>query len=559
MSYLSVAKTYARRVVDGRIAACEWARAACRRFLDDLARWSGRRGDYWMDEAAVNDVCGFVELLPHIKGPLANQPLKLEPWEVFILANVFGWKRSDGIRRFRRSYVEVPRGNGKSSLSAAIGLYMLVADRESGAECYSVATTRDQARIVWETAREMARRSAEMCEHFGVTVGARSIYVVRTASKFEPLSSDSDSLEGLNTHFACIDELHAHKSRHVYDVMETSIGKRAQPLLWVITTAGFNRAGICYELHSFCKRILRGAAEDESQFATIYGIDDGDDWTTEEALRKANPNWGVSVQPEAVLSLQKKATEVASAANNFRTKHLNEWVNADVAWMDMRAWERCADPSLAIEDFEGQECFIGLDLASKTDIAAAAVLFPIAADGGRREYAVFGRYWLPSETVERGENAHYQGWEQAGRLRVTPGSIIDFDEIRRELLEIASRFRVVSILYDPFQATQLSTQLAAEGLPMIEMRPTVLNFSEPMKQLEALVLSGQIRHDGDPVMAWMMANVTCHRDAKDNIYPRKERPENKIDGVVASIMALAGAMGEEKRLGMMGRPEVYVV
>ena len=552
VNYVAKARAYAKAVLDGKRPACQWVKLSCERFLGDLAG-----GEFRMDAEAVDKVCSFAELLPHIKGSRAGKPMELAPWEIFILANVFGFKRADGTRRYRRSYVEVPRGNGKSTLSAAIALYMLLADRESGAECYSVATTRDQARIVWETAREMARRSQAMASAFSLTIGARSLYVVNTASKFEPLSSDSDSLEGLNTHFACIDELHAHKNRTVYDVMETSIGKRAQPLLWVITTAGSNRAGICYELHSFCQRLLRGAAEDDAQFAVIYTIDDGDDWTSEEALKKANPNWGESVQPDIVLGLQAKAMTVASAANNFRTKHLDEWVNADTAWMDMRAWERCADHSAVLEDFEGQECWIGLDLASKTDIAAMAILIPQSSGDGRREYWLFGRYWLPRETVDRGENAHYQGWEMSGRLNVTPGAVIDFDEIREAVLNIASRFRVRAVLFDPFQATQLSTQLAAEGLPMIEVRPTVLNFSEPMKQLEALVLDGRLKHDGCPVMAWMVSNVVCHRDAKDNIYPRKQAPENKIDGVVASIMALAGAMGAEREQQALA--EVYVL
>jgi phage terminase large subunit-like protein len=311
-------------------------------------------------------------------------------------------------------------------------------------------------------------------------------------------------------------------------------------LLWVITTAGSNRAGICYEVRTFVTKLLDGVFEDDTQFGIIYGLDDGDDWTSESALIKANPNWGISVRPEVLVPLQAKAMQLPSAVNNFKTKHLNEWVNADTAWMDMRAWDACGDSSLDIDAFTGQPCWIGLDLASKTDIAALVLVFPHpeVADA----YVVFGKYYLPEDTVAAAGNSQYDGWMRTGRLTVTPGNVIDFGWIEADLLEMASRFEVQAVAFDPFQATQLSTRMLAEGLPMIEVRPTVLNFSEPMKTLEALVLQKKLTHDGDPVLTWMASNVVAHLDVKDNIYPRKERPENKIDGIVALIMALSRAI-----------------
>ena len=305
----------------------------------------------------------------------------------------------------------------------------------------------------------------------------------------------------------------------------------------MITTAGSNRSGICYEVRTFVTKLLDGIFGDESQFGIIYGLDDGDDWASEEALVKANPNWGISVRPEVVLPLQQKAMQLPSATNNFKTKHLNEWVNADVAWMDMRSWEKCATADLSIEDFVGQTCYIGLDLASKTDIAALITLFPMG--GGK--YAVFAKYYLPEETIYDGRNSQYPGWQQIGRILATPGSVIDYEYIENDLIEICTRFDVKEIPYDPWQATQLATRMVDRGLPMVEMRASVANFSEPMKNLEALALQGKLVHDGDPVLTWMVSNVVAHLDAKDNIYPRKERPENKIDGVVALIMALGRA------------------
>ena len=558
-NYAAIAKRYAEQVVAGEILACRWVQRACQRQLDDLAKFKGKASPYSFNPKLADkdgrsfypadNLCAFIERLPHVKGPLAGEPIQLEPWQAFILTTVFGWVKSNGSRRFRRSYIEVPRGNAKSTLSSAVALYMLAADREGGAEVYSLATTRDQARIVFGDAQTMARRSPGFRRRFSVEVGAHNMHVLASGSKFEALSAEGSTLDGLNIHFGCVDELHAHKTRTVYDVVETGTGKRDNSLLWVITTAGSNRAGICYEVRTFVTKLLDGVFEDDSQFGIIYGLDDGDDWTAESALIKANPNWDISVKPEVLLPLQAKAMQLPSAVNNFKTKHLNEWVNADTAWMDMRAWDACADSTLDIEAFIGQPCWIGLDLASKTDIAALVLVFPHPeiADA----YAVFGKYYLPEDTVSSAGNRQYEGWMRTGRLTVTPGNVIDFGWIEADLLEMASRFEVQAVAFDPFQATQLSTRMLSEGLPMIEVRPTVLNFSEPMKTLEALVLQKKLAHDSDPVLTWMASNVVAHLDVKDNIYPRKERAENKIDGIVALIMALSRAIkpGENVVLG----------
>ena len=549
-SYIAIAKQYAQSVVSGAIPACRWVQLACQRQLNDLARFKGKDSPYRFNPKLsdrngrgfhpADNLCAFIERLPHVKGPLAGEPISLEPWQVFILTTVFGWVTPDGKRRFRRSYIEVPRGNAKSTLSSAVALYMLAADHEGGAEVYSLATTRDQARIVFGDAQTMARRSPGFRTRFSVNVGAHNMHVLASGSKFEALSAEGSTLDGLNIHFGCVDELHAHKTRTVYDVVETGTGKRDNSLLWVITTAGSNRAGICYEVRTFVSKLLDGVFEDDTQFGIIYGLDDGDDWTSENALIKANPNWGISVRPEILGPLQAKAMQLPSAVNNFKTKHLNEWVNADTAWMDMRAWDACADTSLDIDNFIGQPCWIGLDLASKTDIAALILIFahPEIADA----YLTFGKYYLPEDTVHGAGNSQYSGWMRIDRLTVTPGNVIDFSWIEADLLDMASRFAIQAVAFDPFQAMQLSTRMQAEGLPMIEVRPTVLNFSEPMKILEALVLQKKLVHDGDPVLTWMASNVVAHLDVKDNIYPRKERPENKIDGIVALIMALSRAI-----------------
>ncbi len=529
--------------MDGKIGACLYVRQACQRQLDDLER---EDFGYHFDEDRANHVCRFIEKLPHIKGDLARQraSIHLEPWQCFQLTTVFGWVDERGRRRFKTCYNELPRKNAKSTVTSGIGLYLLLADDEEGAEVYSAATTRDQARIVWADAKRMVDRCPGMRARFGVSASAHSVFVEHTASAFKPLSRDQGgNLDGLNVHGGLLDEVHAHKTRDVFDVIETATGARTQPLLWMITTAGFNRAGICYEQRAYAIKILSRAVVDEEYFAVIYTVDaeDLDDMdrllTDPDIWAKANPNWGISVNPQDIARKARKAREMTAAQNNFLTKHLNVWVNADTAWMDMRAWESCGDRSLNLDDFEGCDCWIAVDLASKVDIACVTLLFLI--DG---EYYGFKRHYLPEDAAEDGRNSQYSGWARDGYLTLTPGNVTDYSVIEDDLREFASRFNVLEVGYDPWQAQYLANRLMEDGLPMIEIRQTVQNMSEPMKELEALVLSGRYHHNADPVMTWMVSNVVAHLDAKDNIYPRKEFPENKIDGVVAEIMALALAV-----------------
>ena len=569
--YLGIARSYAEQVVAGEIPACLYVKHACERFLGDLAVEVSPNCPYRMDERKAAAACAFVELFPHVKGPKSGQAIHLEPWEVFILVNVFGWVlRATGKRRFRRSYTEVPRGNAKSTLSATIALYCGFADGEPGAEVYSAATTKDQARIVFEIAQQMVRKSPGFRKRFGVNVAAHAIAQPDSCSIFKALAADSDKLDGLNIHCAIVDELHAHPDRGVYDVIETGTGKRSQSLLFCITTAGSDRAGICYEIRGYIIKILSGVVKDDSTFGIIYTIDEGDkqrfppipgdDWRSPAVWVKANPNWGVSVMPESVEQLALKAITTPGAQNNFLTKHLNVWVNADVAWMDMAKWKACTDSKLALEDFTGARCWGAVDLASKVDIAVALRLFwrdlpefaangeqTVTADGKlkfSRHYYCFPVFYLPEAAIEASKNSQYSGWVREGYIRTTPGTVIDFDEIERELKGWPTLHDLAGVAYDPFQATQMSTHMVGEGFPMVEVRSTVQNFSDPMKEFDAVVRAGRFHHSGSPVMEWMVSNVVCHYDRKDNVYPNKEKPEKKIDGPVAVIMALGMVMRE---------------
>ena len=544
--YCAIARDYGERVLNGELPACEFVKLAVRRQNRDLERYSGVKSAYYFDEKEASLVCRFIELLPHTKGQLAGQKIRLEPWQVWILTTIFGWRRrADGGRRFRRVYIEVPRGNGKSCLSSGVALYCLLADHEPGGEVYSFATTRDQAGIVFGDAKRMAQQTPSLCKHFGLEILAHSLYVESTNSTFQAKSAEGSTLDGLNTHLAIIDELHAHKTRAVYDVVETSLGKRVNSLMWVITTAGFDTSGICYEVRTMVRNVLNRSVVDESQFGIIYGLDEGDDWKSLAALEKANPNWGVSVMPEVVTSLQKKAIAIPSAAGNFMTKHLDVWCSAASGWMNMPAWNKCAREELRREDFEGEPCYIGLDLGSKSDMTAKVLMFPREDRDGRTYFVTFADFYLPSRAIETSPNSQYRGWVEQGLIRVTDGAMTDFNVVEEDIREDLSRYSVQSIAYAPWQATQLISSLEDSGAPLVECRMTVQQISEPMKTLEALVLDGRIQHDGNPCLTWMMGNVVAKVDAKDNIFPRKERYEQKIDGPVAMIIALSAAGAEQ--------------
>lgn len=547
--YVAIAKEYMRGVLDGSVPACSFVKQAVQRQLNDLRRWGPEGGDYYFDEKEASRPCWFIENLTHTKGELAGRAIHLEPWQCFLLTTLFGWKAKAGNRRFRSAYVEVGRGNGKSTLLSGIGLFCLCADHEPGAEVYSFATTREQAKIVFGDAQTMARGNRALQEAYGLEVTAHALYVPATNSTFQAKSAEGSTLDGLNTHLAIIDELHAHKKRDVFDVVETSLGKRRNSLMVSITTAGVDRTGICYEQRTLVTKILSGSLQDESYFGIIYTLDPDDDWKSDEALAKANPNWGVSVRPEVIRALQAKAIATPSAENNFKTKHLDVWCNADVGWMDMKAWDACADESLDESDFDGEPCWLGLDLASTSDMTAKVKIFQRKIDGSSHYY-LFGDYWLPRTAIERGVNSQYQGWEYLGYLHVCEGPVTDFAEIRDSILEDCGRYSVQSVAYDPFQAVQLSKELSDDGVPMVLCKQTVANLSDPMKQFQALVLDHRLHFNGDPVLTWMVSNVVCHVDVKENIYPRKDAPENKIDGVVAGIMALSRALLNDEHRAM---------
>ncbi len=538
------AEKYARDVVAGKILAGKWVILACQRHIDDKKASRAKAYPYKFDKAKAERVAKFVQLLPHTKGKWAKdqERLILEPWQIFAMCVPFGWvKKKTGHRRYHKIDLYIPRKNGKSALAAAIANYMFTADGEYGAEVYSGATTEKQAWEVFRPAKLMVERTPAMVARYGVEVNASNMHIITDGSRFEPIIGKPG--DGSSPSCAVVDEYHEHKDSSLYDTMETGMGAREQPILLMITTAGSNIGGPCYTRMRDCQKMLEGAIDMLDTWAVIYMLDEGDDWTTDTALRKANPNYDVSVSGEFLRTRQSDAVQSARKQNTFRTKHLNEWVGAKDAWMNITKWNQ-APARKPLSELEGRPCYIALDLATKIDMVATVLLFPPVPDDPL--YHVHVRYYLPDARVldDQGEvnTERYQEFDALGLLTLTMGEVVDFEVIEDDLREFASRFDVQEVPYDPWQAAQLAQNMDNEGLKMVEMRKTVKNLSEPMKQTEALVLQKLIAHGDCPVLNWMVSNVVAREDAKENIYPNKERSENKIDGVVALIMAMARAI-----------------
>lgn len=547
MSGVERAEQYARDIIAKKVPANKWIKLACKRHLDDLKRAKkDKTFPYAFDAAKVERVVRFLELLPHTKGRWAAQRenIKLQPWQCFAYCLPFGWIRKDtGKRRFQDVFVFIPRKNGKSILGAGIGLYMMLADGEFGAEVYSGATTEKQAWEVFRPAKLMVERTPKLQTAFGVKANASNIHRVLDGSKFEPIIGNPG--DGQSPSCAIVDEYHEHQTSDLYDTMKTGMGAREQALMLTITTAGALIGAPCYELYRDAQKMLDGAIERPDLWAMLYGIDEGDDWTSDAVLRKANPNYGVSVDGDFLLARQREAMQSSTKQAVFRTKHLNEWVGAKEAWMNMHKWRQCPDRK-PLAELEGRPCFIALDLASKVDIAAMELVFPPVE--GDPLCHVHGNYYVPEARVTDMEDTNaalYKAFEADGILTLTDGDVIDFEKVKDDLREAAGRFDLKEVAFDPWQAQQLANEMLAEGMPMVEVRQVVATMSEPMKEVEKLVYDKKLAHGGCKMLTWMASNVVAKIDAKDNIYPRKERNENKIDGIVALIMAMGRCMAVE--------------
>ena len=536
---------YAKRTADDPASASTHARAACERFIRDHAE--ARKADtrWAFDDASAIRAMVFATQMPNIKGPEANKPIRLMDWQKFAYSNVFGFlERGTTTRRFRQAGIFVPKGNGKTTISAPLAMYMTFGEGEGGAEGYAAAVTRDQARILFDTAQNMVRRSPDMQRAWGVGVLTNSIFQERTASRFIPISSDAKALDGLNVAVAVCDEIGSHRTSEVYDALITAMGKRRQPFLLSISTATSNSAGIGKQVWDYVLRVVQGGQDDERLFGIIYSIDDADDPWDEATWIKANPGWGHSVQPDAIRAIMRQARNNPAQEMSARTRHLNVWVGADEALFSTRAWNACGDPSLQIAAFEGRDCYLGVDLASRADLAAVVAVFPQTVTVEGRDalmFSVFSRCYLNEAAVMEARNPSYPGWAANNELIITQGNETDFHTIEADILDMCQRFRVMSLAFDPVQfrahgATPDRARRAVQGIPIerVELQPR-----DP--RTRGRDPGSRIQHDMNGPLGWCIGNVVGHTDARDNVYPRKARPENKIDAAIALIMAIAQA------------------
>jgi phage terminase large subunit-like protein len=550
--YAVIATQYAADVCSGTIVACKWVRLACERHLRDLERAGTEALPYVFNPELVdgkgktyrpaNRVCGFAELMHHIKGDWAarGEKIVLGAWQVFALASIFGWVHMVTCkRRFRKADIFVPRKNAKSTKASVAGLYMLAFDGEFGAEVYSGATSRDQAHEVFGPARKMAMASPEFRSTFGVVPNVSNLAVIDTNSKFEPLIGKPG--DGASPSCAIVDEYHEHSTSELYDTMWTGMGARSQPLLLMITTAGSNIGGPCFTHQLELQKVLEGVVVDERRFGVIYTIDKGDDWTDPAVLFKANPNLGVSIDAEKLIADQAEAVRDPRKQAVFKTKHLNVWVNAASPWLNLEALQKAADPTLKRQDFRGEQCWQGLDLASKTDIASKASLFRRLVDG-EWHYYLFTKNWLPEAAVNKPENEHYRGWVVEGHLVKTPGNMINLKQIQEDVEADSELHVIAEIPMDAWGSREIAPSLQEAGYTVVDVPMTTRNLSEPMKMIAALVDDGRFHHCGNRATMWMFSNVEVFEDRNENIFPRKASAEKKIDAAVAAILAMSRAM-----------------
>lgn len=538
---------YQQGVLDGTIPVCELIHRAVERHQDDLqhARERGLRFDR---EAAIHAL-DFFGFLTHSKGEWAGQPFVLEPWQQFLLWVLFGWKRADGLRRYRVAYIEVPRKNGKTQLVAAIGLYLMVADGEPGAEVYSAATKRDQAKLSWGEAARMVKASRPLARMVREWRSTNTLTVEATNSKFVPLGADADTMDGLNIHGALIDELHAHKTSAVVDVLETATGARRQPLIIEITTAGYDRESICWQHHEYSRQVLERTIADDTWFAFIACADEGDaeHWDDPAVWAKTNPNLGVSVKADDLQRKADKAKHLPAAQNAFMRLHLDMWTQQADRWIDVELWDENNLEPVEEAELAGSECYGGLDLSSVSDLTAWVIVFP--RDDDHEQVDILARFWCPKSRITAEDNRYreqYQAWERQGYLSATPGDAVDYAFVKKQVLEDASHFRLQDMNVDRlFQGYQLSQELADEGITVFGMGQGFLSMAIPMKEFERRLLARKLNHGGNPILRWMAANVAVRQDPAGNLKPDKAASEGRIDGIVALVMALDRAMRNE--------------
>lgn len=538
----------------GQIVVGRLVFLAVLRHYEDL-RTAGKRGYYFSPPHGQHVIDFTQKFFVHTKGPLARKPILLDPWQKFWTAVLYGWRRmSDGLRRFQKAYEEVGRKNGKSTWKAPQAVYLFGFDGEIGAEVYAVANTREQAMTVFKPAFENIRRwrrqSAGVARSFKLMEGLNQERVDMDTSTFRPLPANAETLDGLNPSAVIYDEVHAAKTRAVWDVIESAFGARSQPLFSAITTAGYVLDGVCTEERAYLISVLEGRRLDDTVFGYVYTLDDGDDPLDEYNWIKANPGLGLSKTMEYMRGMARKAAALPSAMVNFKTKDLDIWCGAPDGWFDMVRWDQCGkkfDPEM----LKGRRCFGGLDLAAARDLTAFVLLFPPDDDDG--EWHILCRFWCPQEKIDlhSGDDAApYARWVKEGWLTAVPGAVHDYKLVRKAILEAQADYDLVEVGFDSWNAKEVASDMLEADVLMVEIPQNTGGMYPGAKLLEILVYSGRLRHNGNPVLRYCADNTSLLFDSNDNFRPdkRKSRANGRIDGIVGTCMAGSRAAANDPNI-----------
>ena len=538
---------YAEEVVSGKIEACRLVRLSCQRHLDDLKKtWR-----YKFDPKAAERFFKFCKYLKHYKGASAGQPFELEPWQKFVFGSIYGWLDERGAWRFKTAYIEIPRKNGKTTMAAAGALYDSGFIERTGAEVYCVATKEDQAKLLYNDAVAYVKQSEELKKVFSVLTGRSTLFVENTnrTSFVRPLGSDSRRQDGLNPSAVYADELHQWPRRELYEVMDEAFAARNNYHLIAITTAGHNRNGICYEERQHLVRILEGQIETDDKFGIIYTVDDcdRDKWTDERVWRIANPNLGVGKELDYMKAQARRVSQIPSKLNSFVNKQLNIWTDVEQQWIQTAQWQACAS-NLEESELYGKQCFAGMDLARVNDLSACAYFFPVQP--GLNRAALIVDFFCPDYEIknrEERDQVPYKLWSENHNLTLTAGKTTDWDFIKESVLKRNGQFVIESFGYDRHFAGELVGSLTKEGVEMTPFGMGYISMSSPTAELERLVIGGNIQHTGCPILTWNIANAIVSQDAAGNLKPDKAKSVDKIDGTVASIIAIGMSLNTEPK------------
>ena len=499
------------------------------------------RGDCHFDVRAAWLAVNFgPQFFRHVKGAKGGQPLELEKWQAALIAAIFGWKRPDGLRRYRVVYLEVGRGNGKSTLCIIIVGILLYIDDEPGADIFSAAGARDQAREVFGPFKLNVLGNPELnaiSQAYQNSITRLDETTGLPVGVYKAISADADFQHGGSPHGIIFDELHVQPNRDLWDVLETGKIKRRQPLTVAITTAGFDRHSICYQQREYGEKVRDGVVNDIEFFPAIYAAEAKDDWTNPETWRKANPNMGVSIREEDIAKECQKAKEMPGYENTFKRLHLNIWTEQAVRWIPLDKWQACGGE---LPDLDGQPCWGGMDLSTTNDLSALVLAF--RREGGGID--LLTKLWAPEEGARmraRRDRAPYLEWHAKGVLSLTPGNVVDYDIIRRDVNQLAEIYNIQEIAIDRWNATQITTQLMGDGIEIYAHGQGYASMNGPAKEFEKLVCGAQLRHGDNPALAWMASHVAIEQDAAGNIKPSKKKSTERIDGIVAAVMAVGRA------------------